>query len=261
MNKKVLSIVNLLMAIIFVGWNTVSSSVGINGNTVGSLSAEYLNLFTPAGYAFSIWGIIFLTQLGLAGFMKYRAFKPSASSDFISTLAPWLICTNFFTSLWVLVWLLEWTGASLIVMLIILVSLLMIVVKLDLNTAKMSVALRGWVSIPIQIYTGWITVATVANFSAYFAKLGWEGVPLNEIAWTIIMISIATLANLLMLHYRKVYAYGFVGIWSLGAIAVRHSGAYPSLYYTALAGMVLIGLMILWRFISGRIQKGALQTA
>ncbi|MEO1383016.1 MAG: tryptophan-rich sensory protein, partial [Bacteroidota bacterium] len=254
-------IVNLLMAIIFVGWNILSSSAGINGNTVGSLSAEYFNLFTPAGYAFSIWGIIFLTQLGLAGFMMYRAFKPSASSDFISTLAPWLICTNFFTSLWVLVWLLEWTGASLIVMLIILVSLLMIVVKLDLNTAKMSVALRGWVSIPIQIYTGWITVATVANFSTYFAKLGWEGVPLNEIAWTIIMISIATLANLLMLHYRKVYAYGFVGIWSLGAIAVRHSGAYPSLYYTALAGMVLIGLMILWRFISGRLQKGALQAA
>ncbi|MEL7065592.1 MAG: hypothetical protein AAFP00_17770, partial [Bacteroidota bacterium] len=88
MNKKVLSIVNLLMVIIFVGWNTVSSSVGINGHTVGSLSAEYMNLFTPAGYAFSIWGIIFLTQLGLAGFMMYRAFKPSASSDFISTLAP-----------------------------------------------------------------------------------------------------------------------------------------------------------------------------
>ncbi|MEL6135648.1 MAG: tryptophan-rich sensory protein, partial [Bacteroidota bacterium] len=76
MNKKVLSILNLLMTLTFIGWNALSSSAGINGNTVGSLSAAYFNLFTPAGYAFSIWGIIFLTQLGLAGYLIYKAFRP-----------------------------------------------------------------------------------------------------------------------------------------------------------------------------------------
>ncbi|MEL6135761.1 MAG: tryptophan-rich sensory protein, partial [Bacteroidota bacterium] len=206
----------------------------------------------PAGYAFSIWGIIFLTQLGLAGYLIYKAFRPDPPQVLFSVLAPWLIATNFFTSLWVLVWLLELTGASLLVMLIILSCLLTIVIRLALNSASMSSAMRGWVSIPIQMYAGWITVATVANFASYFAKLGWDGVPLNEIAWTIITISVATLINLLMVHFRKMYVYGFVGMWALGAIAVRHAGSSPPLYYTALAGVCLIGLVIIWRFILGR---------
>ena len=66
--KKSLPIANAIALIITVIINYLSNTGIFNGNTMGSVSAEYHNIFTPAGYAFSIWGLIYL---GLFGFVIY----------------------------------------------------------------------------------------------------------------------------------------------------------------------------------------------
>jgi hypothetical protein len=45
-----------------------------NGTTIGEISSRYVNLFTPASYAFAIWGIIFLALLAYGIFQVRRAF-------------------------------------------------------------------------------------------------------------------------------------------------------------------------------------------
>ena len=60
--KKIYAVINMVVIIATITWNYVINSIGINGNTIREISSQYSNLFTPASYAFSIWGIIFLRE-------------------------------------------------------------------------------------------------------------------------------------------------------------------------------------------------------
>ncbi|MEP3378966.1 MAG: tryptophan-rich sensory protein, partial [Maribacter dokdonensis] len=58
--KKKLSILNLVSVVLVIAVNYISQAFSLNDTTIGEMSRRYDNLFTPAGYAFAIWGIIFL---------------------------------------------------------------------------------------------------------------------------------------------------------------------------------------------------------
>ncbi len=102
----------------------------------------------------------------------------------------------------------------------------------------------GW--LPIGIYSGWIAVATIANISAYLAKLNWGGGLLSESGWTITFIVIATALYLIMIYTRNMREFAAVGIWALFAIYIRHQYEYENIDYVALAGCALILIAILW---------------
>ena len=68
--KRILQIANGFFLIITVIINYLSNTGVFNNNTMGSVSVRYQNLFTPAAYAFSIWGLIYL---GVFGFIIYQA--------------------------------------------------------------------------------------------------------------------------------------------------------------------------------------------
>ncbi len=237
--KKTYAIVNLIVIIALIIWNYVANAMGIGGNTVGSLSAEYNNLFTPAGYAFSIWGIIFLGLLAHGIFQVRRAFAAGADDDFIALIGPWLLVANLANGTWVWAWLSEYTGLSVLVMLVILISLIIIIVRLDMERWDAPLPIIAWVWWPLSLYSGWIAVATIANVAAYLAKAGWQAL-FSEVAWTVIMIAVATLLNLLMIYYRNMREFALVGVWALVAIAVRHWGEIPVLQWTALAGAAVL---------------------
>ena len=73
--KKFYSLLNTFVVFVLIYWNYWSNSGGINGKTVGELSDEYANLFTPAGYAFAIWGIIFIGLIVFSVNQLILAFK------------------------------------------------------------------------------------------------------------------------------------------------------------------------------------------
>jgi len=65
---KRFQILNIVALIVTIGVNYLSNTGFFNNETMASISGKYQNLFTPAGYAFSIWGLIYL---GLFGFVIY----------------------------------------------------------------------------------------------------------------------------------------------------------------------------------------------
>jgi len=237
--KRFYAIANLLVIIALIAWNYVANTMGINGNTVGSLSDEYSNLFTPAGYAFSIWGLIFLALLAHGIFQVKRVFFDRKDDEFVSQIGPWLIIANVANGLWVWVWLQEYTGLSVVIMLVILVSLIAIIGRLNMERWDAPLPIIAWVWWPIDLYSGWIAVATIANIAAYLAKLEWQAL-FSEVTWTVIMIAAATLVNLLMVYYRNMREFALVGVWALIAIALRHWEAIPVLQWTALAGALVL---------------------
>lgn len=247
MTTKQLATLNSFSVIFMLAINYYSQAFDINGNSVGELSDRYANLFTPAGYAFSIWGIIFIGLLVSIGLQLRDAFTKSPESDYIHQMGYWFSLANIFTGLWVIVWLYEFTGLSLIVMSLILVSLLMIILRTNMERwdAPVSLMIRLWW--PICLFSGWISVALIANSAAYLAKLGWDGGPLSETSWTVIMIFIATILNIFMIITRNMREFSAVGVWALIAIYVRHEGVveHLSIAYSALAGAIIIGLVSL----------------
>lgn len=239
-SQKVLAIINLVVLLALIFWNYRVNAIGINGNTVGSLSREYENLFTPASYAFSIWGLIFLSLTAQAIYLVKSAFS-KGESQFIPQMGPFLILANLLNGAWLWFWLTEQTGWSVVIMLGILASLVLVILRLNMERWHAPRFIIGWIWWPICLYSGWIAVATIANFSAYLAKVGWTG-GLDELTWTIIMILVATGLNLWMIYARSMREFALVGVWALVAIALRHWGEIPSLQFSALAGAGLIFL-------------------
>lgn len=114
--KTILPIANGLALIITVFVNYLGNAGIFNGNTMAMVSARYANFFTPAGYAFSIWGIIYL---GLLGFVFYtgRSLFTKKETDPILFKIRWLfVFTCVANSLWVVAWLNDYIRFSVIIM-------------------------------------------------------------------------------------------------------------------------------------------------
>ena len=62
--RKFYAIANTLVIVGVIFWNYYSNTGAINDKTVGDISDDLYNLFTPSGYAFAIWGLIYLLLLG-----------------------------------------------------------------------------------------------------------------------------------------------------------------------------------------------------
>lgn len=242
MTTKLLSILNALSVALVIFINYLSVAVSINGNDVGSLSAEYDNLFTPAGYAFSIWGIIFLGLVAYSVNEILETFKSKDQFEFTRKAGPWFYIANLMNVLWVIIWLYEITWLSVIIMLVLLFSLVKIILNTDMerwDAPLGHIALRWW---PICIYSGWIAVATIANVSAYLAKLGWDGAIMSEAAWASTMIIVAAMLNLFMIITRNMREFALVGVWALTAIYVRQ--AEPTVALVALISAVILAIAI-----------------
>lgn len=252
MKAKHLAILNFVsvLAAIFASYYT--QAIHLNGNTMQSLSEKYFSLFTPAGYAFSIWGIIYLGLLAFGIYQLYQAFGPKRDLDFLIKSKYWFFIANIANAIWIFAWFYEFTGLSVAIMLLILFSLLKIVVNTNMERwdAPFKIIAFSWW--PICLYSGWIVVATIANISAWLAKFGWIGGFLTEIQWTIVLILIATVINILMIYTRNMREFALVGIWALVAIYVRHSTEILVIAYTALGCAVLIGLNVAYHGFKNR---------
>ena len=237
---KRLTIINALSVVLVLLVNALSQIYRLNNTTIGEVSAQYDNLFTPAGYAFSIWGLIFLSLIGYAAFQVRRAFFSKKTDEFILQTRFWFALTNILNASWVVAFSYDFVGFSVLIMLGIMVSLIQIIRNTDMECWDAPIEIIAFVWWPICLYSGWITVATIANVSAYLTKLGWDGGPLSEATWTIVMIIAAVLINLLIILKRNMREFALVGIWALVAIYIRHKTALPSIAFTALGGAIVL---------------------
>jgi hypothetical protein len=247
MMHKVLSLLNLFSVILVIGINYISQAVQLNGTTIGEVSQRYDNLFTPASYAFAIWGLIFLGLAAFAIFQVQRAFFSKKATAFIEQTGYWFLMANLLNSAWVIAFVYDFTGLSVMIMMGILFSLIKIILNTNMehwDAPKSIIAFVWW---PISLYSGWIAVATIANIAAYLTKLGWNGAPLSETSWTMIMIGMATVLNLFIIKTRHMREFAAVGAWALLAICIRHWGTYQDIALLALTASIMLLCYILWQ--------------
>ncbi|WP_310993515.1 tryptophan-rich sensory protein [Aequorivita marina] len=238
--KKTLQLANIITFIAMVFVNYLSGTGAINDTTIAEISEANNNLFTPAGYAFSIWGLIYLMLLGFIIYQSRSLFKEVRDDAFILKTGWWFVLSCFANIMWITFWLYGFMEYSIIAIFILLYSLLKIVMKnrMELWDAPISVIAFLWW--PFVFYSGWVTVASIANVSAYLTSIEWNAWGYSEISWAVTMIIIAGTINLVVTWRRNMREFALVGAWALIAISVANWSVSQTVANVALAVAVVL---------------------
>ncbi len=240
-----LLISNTLTLIFALVLNGLAGSGVFNGKSVGDISARYDTLIAPAGYAFAIWGIIYLLLILFVGYQWY-AWLRDRDDTALKQTGFWFALGNIANGLWIVAWLNEYMGISVLLIFILLFSLIMLTLRLRLEIWDAPLRTIVFVWWPICIYLGWIVVASVANVAAYLVSLNWQGGFLSPATWTVIMIAVATVIYLLLIFTRNMREAALVGIWAFIAIAVRQWSVHDGIVFAALAGAGILLIVVSW---------------
>ena len=136
---------------------------------------------------------------------------------------------------------------SLLAMILLFVSLLVIYLRLNVGIEKVSMKEKLFVHVPISVYIGWITVATIANVTAVLVTIGWNGFGVSEEIWAMLVIIVAAIITILILFTRKDYAYSAVIIWALIGIYIKRIEDDPVYgIQTQIANTAVIALIVIF---------------
>jgi hypothetical protein len=213
--------------------NYIINSSSSEGSTIGEISELFSTYVTPADYAFSIWGLIYLGLILFLGFQWYQYLKKKP--DQLEEIGAWFLIANLANAGWVFCWTNLLIGASVLLIFLLLLSLINLVRRLNLEVWDAPVRIIVAVWWPIVFYLGWIILASVVNVAAYLVSVGWEGGPMSEETWAILLLITAMLIYLAMIFFRNLRESALVGAWGISAIAVKYWGVEPYLAWTAIA--------------------------
>jgi len=239
--RQVLNWIGFIAVIVV---NTMASTVTINGVTTGAVSDSFPTLFTPAGYVFSIWGVIYL---GLLAFCIFQSLPAQRESALVDRIDIWFFLSCVFNVVWLFLWHYSMFVSSVVAMLGLLISLLAIYLRLDIGRATFTRAEKWCVTIPFGLYLGWISVATVANVSVALFDVGWNGGAIGPEPWTVLMLLIAGALGVLMTVWRNEIAYPLVIVWAAIGIAIKQSNSWSVAPAAALVAAVVAVVLVLVR--------------
>ncbi len=222
--KRCLQIGNILITLITIIINGLAVLLPLNGKTTQELSDALPNFFVPAGLTFSIWGVIYILWIVFAIYQARDLFKEDEiPMPFLSQITWLYILSGVLNSAWIFLWHYEYVGLSLLIMILLLCCLLALYLRLQIGKTHVSMKENLCVHIPFSVYLGWISVATIANVTAFLVSIQWDGFGIDQMTWTILIIGIGTLLTYLMLFLRKDIAYGLVVLWAFFGIWLKRT--------------------------------------
>ncbi len=238
--KKTLQIANIIAFVLVIIVNGLAGTGAINDTTIAEISNANHNLFTPAGYAFSIWGLIYLMLLGFTIYQSRSLFKPVRDDSFVIDTGWWFVLSCFANIMWITFWLYGFMEYALLAIFVLLFSLLKIVMKnkMELWDAPISVIVFLWW--PFVFYSGWVTVASIANVAAYLTSIDWDAWGYSATSWAVTMIIVAGIINLVVTWRRNMREFALVGAWALVAICVENWNYNAIVANTALAVAIVL---------------------
>lgn len=210
------SILLLVATIATIVFNGIAATGRVNGVTPEVISDKYPTVLTPAGYAFSIWSLIYV---GLVAFSVYQLlprnlvrFRPIRSLYVITCV---LNCS------WIYFWHYDQIGFCLGLIAALLVTLMVILYQFSRSNDHSG---SVFTSAVFGIYAGWVTAATLVNFAILLRS---QNIELSGAGWNAVgimsILAAAVLAVLVRFKLRN-FLYPLAVAWAATAIAVKQSG-------------------------------------
>ncbi len=192
--------------------NAIIEGGQVGGTTSATVAYGVFTWFTPAGYVFAIWSLIYIVLIGwLVSYTREAPSRPKRFS-FTSVL---FIASCVLNVLWLALWHFELVAVSFVVI----VAEWIVLAALYLNVRRS--AKTGWGWVPISIYAAWVTVATLANMAILVTRALDGGVPFfNGLSVVLLTAGVLTLGFFMKRTYRDV-AVPLVFLWALVGVAVH----------------------------------------
>ncbi len=251
MSPKALVILNSLSLVAVLVVNALVGTGKLGAFSIAEVSEQHESLFTPAGYTFSVWTLIYIGLIAHVIF-QWVVFFRNEHTDVIRDSSWLLILANLANITWVLLWVNEWIGLSVLVMFVLLWSLVQLVFRHRLEIWDAPVRIIAFVWWPFAIYLGWIVAATVANIAVYLVASDWNGDPFTPVTWTIVMILVSTAIYLFLIFKRNLRESAIVGIWAFIGIGKKQWPEYPEIGYTVGFMSVVLVAIILYKAYQNR---------
>lgn len=193
------------------------SQSGQFGPTNGAISDRYPTLLVAAGYAFSIWGVIFLLDV-VFGLWQLRRPVPDANAG----VRGWAAAGFALTAVWMPVFSQQAFLPALAIIWGALLCLAVAAVKAAPLTA--TAGQRAFAAYPLALHAGWLSMAAFLNTAQVIVAYRWLDTG-NMLPWSLVLLGLATLLAWCMnLLLRGHYAYPVAVIWALVGVYVKQSG-------------------------------------
>ena len=240
---QVANVVAVIAALIV---NTLATTLPLNGVPTYRVSDSYPNLFTPPGYVFSIWSVIYALAII---FMIYQARPSQRKEAYLAQIGFVYLLSAVANTSWLFVFhysygVSELFVFSLVPMAVLLFCLLAIYQRLGIGVKDVPRNQKLAVHLPISVYLGWISLAIIANIASAFNVLI-PGIPMSmQALWSAIVIVVALVITILMVWTRRDFAFGLVVIWASIGIALNRI-AIPLVFATSITVAAIVAILIL----------------
>lgn len=221
------------------------SNTGAFGPTNGEISNQYPTLIVAAGYAFSIWGLIFLLDVIYGTWQLFdRAVDARACA-----IRPWTAIAFLMTSLWMIVFSLQWFWLALTIIWISLTCMLR-AAWLVARTARHEHG-PWWQWTALSLHAGWISLAVFLDVAQVI--VAFQLLPTTPmLGWTLVLFALlAVLLLVSLVCMRGNPWYALAAIWGLIGVYVKQQhasldGAQVAAWI-ALALAVAVTILALWQ--------------
>ncbi len=254
-----IAVLVLLAYIAVVAVNALANILPLNNVGTGTLSDEIPNLFVPAGLTFSVWGLIYLLLTVYSVTVLVQAFR--SSTDAWQSADGAIFLLNAAANVgWIFSWHWRVIPLSMLLMLVILGTLIALQER---NFKKFgtggSLRAKGRVSaftrfaltVPVNVYLGWISVATIANVTALLVSSGWDGFGIDPRIWTVIVIVAGLVVALGLIFRRDALTAPMVVVWAYIGIILKRTAVDPdyslAVWLSAAIAAALIAGIVLAR--------------
>jgi hypothetical protein len=205
-----LSVVQLAVAVV--------GGAGVTGESVGVVARSYRTPVLPAGWAFVIWGPIYLAFLGYA---IYQVLPAQRGRAVHRTTGWWLAASTVLNAGWILAFSTRFILLAEVLIVALLGVLARVFGRLSRERASGTgerVALR----FPVALYTGWVSLAVVAGTAATGVRLGLPGDgALATIAAVLMLLVTAGIVASVIVNGTAVVGYAISAVWALVGIALN----------------------------------------
>ena len=244
LNKQILrQVINIFAVISTIVVNGLANALPLNNQTTGEISNRFNVYFVPAGYVFSIWGLIYL---GLILFTIYQALPSQRENPLLVRIGYLFALSCLANIIWLFLWHYEQFVLTLVAMFSLLGLLIAIYLRLGIGRVKVTESEKWFIHIPFSVYLGWVTVATIANVTATLSYLNWKGWGISAEFWALIMLTVSAIIAFTVYFTRKDISYVLVIIWAFIGIAVKQAGI-PLVETTAWILSTLLALSLIVR--------------
>jgi hypothetical protein len=237
--RQILVIISILATIVV---NGLANALPINGQNTGAISDRFHVYFVPAGYVFSIWGVIYI---GLIAFAIYQALPAQRENPRLRSTGWWICLGGLANIAWIFLWHYNQFPWTLVAMLVLLGTLIITYLNLGIGKSKVSASETWMARVPFSIYLGWITVATVANVTDVLDFVKWNRFGIAPEIWMGVVLAAVLVISMLMNFTRRDVAYALVILWALAGISVKQAGIAAVVIPTWITfGLVALTLVI-----------------